>query len=95
MLGAKDSLQDEFAQPLANGGRRIEGEGREVKREEQVGLGVWDRACYHCQSGRDLGGASQDGEVSGIVLVMRPACWKGDKKKCIGKLTALVSRPKA
>jgi len=38
MLGAKDSLQDEFAQPLANGGRRIEGEGREVKREEKWGL---------------------------------------------------------
>jgi hypothetical protein len=49
----------------------MEGEGREVKREEQVGLGVWDRACYNCRSGRDLGSASQDGEVVGIVLIMR------------------------
>jgi hypothetical protein len=95
MLGPDDSLQDGFAQPLANSEWRIEGEGREVKGEEKVRLGVWDRACYHCRSGRDLGSASQDGEVGGIVLVMRPACWKGNKKKCIGKLTALVSRPKA
>jgi hypothetical protein len=29
---------------IKNGRWRIEGEGREVKREEKVGLGVWDRA---------------------------------------------------
>jgi hypothetical protein len=43
-----------------------------VKREEKVGLGIWDRACYHCRSGRDLGSASQDGEVGGIVLTILP-----------------------
>jgi hypothetical protein len=60
-----------LAQPLANGRWKIEGEGWEVKREEKVGLGIWDRACYHCRSGRDLGSASQDGEVGGIVLIMQ------------------------
>ena len=72
MLGLEDPLQDGSAQPLANGGWRIEGEGREVKREEKVGLGIWDRACQHCQPGRDLGSASQDGEAGGIVLTRHP-----------------------
>lgn len=54
----------------------MEDEKREVESEEKVGLGVWDRACYHCRSGRDLGSASQDGEVVGIVLIMRTS---GDK----------------
>jgi len=70
ILGSDDSLQHGFAQPLANDGWRIEGEGREVKREEKMGLGVWDRTYYHRRSGRDLGSASQDGEVGGIVLIM-------------------------
>jgi hypothetical protein len=65
-----DSLHDGFARPLANGGWKIESEGREVDREEKVGLGIWDRACYHCRSGRNLGSASQDGEVGDIVLIM-------------------------
>jgi len=63
MLGSDDSLQDGLAQTLANGGWRIESEGREVKSEEKVGLGVWNRACYHCRSGRDLGSARQGGEA--------------------------------
>jgi hypothetical protein len=70
MLGSDDSLQDGLAQPLANGRWKIEGEGWEVKREEKVGLGIWDRACYHCRSGRDLRSASRDSEVDGIVLIV-------------------------
>ena len=34
------------------------------------GLAFGIAPCYHCRSGRDLGSASQDGEVGGIVLIM-------------------------
>ena len=62
--------------PMADGEWRMEGEGWGVKGREEMGLGIWDRACYHCRSGRDLGSASQDGKVGGIVLIMRTS---GDK----------------
>ena len=56
---------------MADGEWRREGEGWGVKGREEMGLGIWDRACYHCWSGRDLGSASQDGKVGGIVLIMQ------------------------